>query len=887
MIGEELFAPSDPDGSVLLEPGLRLCAFQVPLQNRQSLWFAPQDGLTILYGKNGTGKSTVIRALSALLCKDRHGVSGLPAKDHISARQFFQLDIDPQAFQIFSELLDGYHGHRRQKLSVPRHLRVHGIHKWVKEGIPNEDTDRFQRSEYDQVTGSRTPDQTFSQWIAEELGGSDHFDDELVDLLAEAGQRLLDKHGPRPWPWTRMLFESIRNKLADDFMTGSWVGVTLDDVNVQLKKYGFDTIVTDEGVLTPTCFEDLDFGALLRLYCFQILHRLDQAMDEIIDADTVDLFCSDAVEIGQISLDDHPLRELIDEPTRLSELLATALKQAIKKPSFWLERLGDEEYCVGLAIPTPVAGAITGSDEAQHLFDFLIYIATAPEPANHSLAVAPWRILLSLEQDIIGESFGLDDRHINESRMNFGGCYPDTRFLALEPGAVRPLAVVNSLPFRAFDLSTEYSPDEVAVQSLVSSLRSGEGLNELSGWDEEAPVGGASVELAELTKRFADVAELVRQFDIGVRDIHVSVSDSLRDWADGRAVRIRFDVIGTHDDDGNARPIAFEKLSGAQRYWVSAAMQIVAARDHRMVTLFLADEPEAGLHERAAHRVFSRLATESQNFFIASHSVSALRQRAASLLHLVHGTGERIYATAVGIGDDVRLAAERLGTSSFDLLAMKRTLVVVEGAHDEVVVQRLLRMSHQSALADHVLVIPARGVKNVAHVADSAIITDFTEMEILAVVDNGRAELFEHVMSTINHLTQAGKTAAEILREAGLHKLHATATPEERFMIDLIVRATERGLAHRVHIFALPTPDIIDLLPIESFGLSQSWEALREEFAKEKPVENFKNWLRKKHKTKISVSAVESSFDDLDSLPDPLVRLLREIEIMCSLTSTT
>jgi len=105
-------------------------------------------------------------------------------------------------------------------------------------------------------------------------------------------------------------------------------------------------------------------------------------------------------------------------------------------------------------------------------------------------------------------------------------------------------------------------------------------------------------------------------------------------------------------------------------------------------------------------------------------------------------------------------------------------------------------------------------------------------------------------------------------------------------MIDLIVRATERGLAHRIRVFAMPAPDIIDLLPAGSFGLTKTWVELRQEFAHENPVENFKNWLRKKHNVKISVTAVAAAFEALDTLPDSLASLLREIEVLCSLNAS-
>jgi len=188
------------------------------------------------------------------------------------------------------------------------------------------------------------------------------------------------------------------------------------------------------------------------------------------------------------------------------------------------------------------------------------------------------------------------------------------------------------------------------------------------------------------------------------------------------------------------------------------------------------------------------------------------------------------------------------------------------------------------ALLDQLLIVPARGVKNVATVADSVVITEFTSLHVLAITDNGRAAKLKDFISKANDALQSGALPGQAIAVSGIRDVDREATFEERVMHDLIERAIHRGMLHRLHIYALPAQDIVDLLPEKSFGLESTWDELREEHRSFPVRMSFKDWLRQEKGVSVSVKSVRKAFDSIDALSAPLQEILNELEIVSSLS---
>jgi hypothetical protein len=314
---------------------------------------------------------------------------------------------------------------------------------------------------------------------------------------------------------------------------------------------------------------------------------------------------------------------------------------------------------------------------------------------------------------------------------------------------------------------------------------------------------------------------------------------------------------------------------------VCAGIQILAATNSATSVVLVADEPDGGLHERAANNVMNVLQSTGLDFIVSSHSVAALRTRDATFHHLERDVNGDVRLTRMSFGEDVLTLAEKFGTTTYDLLSLKRLMVVVEGSHDAVVVNRLLALSGRPHLSDLVLTAPVRGVMNVTSIADSVLLTEFSELNILVVVDNGRESDFQKLVDTLRTMSSEGNTISQ--QKAVVAKARSSSSDvfEERFLFDLLDRAVHRGLLRRLSIFALPTPDIVDLLPPELFGLEQSWEQLRSEYRKDRSSMNFKDWLRESRNVSISEKTIQSALDQSDALDPVLLRLLQEIELAC------
>ena len=129
-----------------------------------------------------------------------------------------------------------------------------------------------------------------------------------------------------------------------------------------------------------------------------------------------------------------------------------------------------------------------------------------------------------------------------------------------------------------------------------------------------------------------------------------------------------------------------------------------------------------------------------------------------------------------------------------------------------------------------------------------------------------------------------GESEKQAIIVSGIPELTRDASPEERFIFDLIERAIHRRIINRLHVFALSVPDIVDLLPENSFGLHSSWPQLRAEHSRSGNRDGFKNWLKAQYGVSISSKTVRKAFDELDKVEGDLKRILDELEIVSSLS---
>lgn len=369
-------------------------------------------------------------------------------------------------------------------------------------------------------------------------------------------------------------------------------------------------------------------------------------------------------------------------------------------------------------------------------------------------------------------------------------------------------------------------------------------------------------------------SNLIRKFDIGISALDFDIK------FDYESVRRRTHPEIRFRTREGSQSIRFEELSSAQKRWTTFLFNILLNEPSKSNTLiFVADEPDSGVHQSASREILEFLASLPCTSLITSHSPTSLRIDSAHLAHLsVASDGERS-VTPPALSKTVAEVATDLGVSPIELLALRRLLVVCEGEHDVAVIESLINCSTIVGIQQRVIVAAAYGVANLQSTAACSIITDYTDLKVLHIADNSNIEELRKIS---DYLRSCPKNMAisKALRGSGIAERRSLASPEDRVMLNILEAIARRKLLSRFHLFGLRKKDIIEYLPEASFGLTDSWTQLRSDYFRFRAEEklNFKDWLRAERSAQISTRKVRRAFNNQGTLNADLRALLDEIE---------
>ena len=286
--------------------------------------------------------------------------------------------------------------------------------------------------------------------------------------------------------------------------------------------------------------------------------------------------------------------------------------------------------------------------------------------------------------------------------------------------------------------------------------------------------------------------------------------------------------------------------------------------------VLLIDEPEAGLHRTAERGVVDLLrdiaAQQDTPILVATHSPEFLRNR-----HVRSFVVERDEKQCVIIDDSFKLIGETAGLyglSRLDVLHFYDTILLVEGRHDEIVLEAMLGEELHDVRA---LVVPLHGGRLLPDAADARILQDFTDHRIVAMVDNVDPEPFKRLLAVARQITPGDCAAFDRSADEVLEGLKAN---EVTFVRRLLRRAFEVGRLERYIPYALRKPDILEYLPPRPFRLDRSWEDLRVEFATQNKVKRFKRWLELSKGANFDDECVFEACRQMDSVPSDFLDLL-------------
>lgn len=337
------------------------------------------------------------------------------------------------------------------------------------------------------------------------------------------------------------------------------------------------------------------------------------------------------------------------------------------------------------------------------------------------------------------------------------------------------------------------------------------------------------------------------------------------------------------DPSGERVPI--DHLSQAQKRWTRFALRLAIATeqpDQPERTVVMVDEPEAALHPTAERFLAAGIDEVAGGLgvqvLLASHSPAFLANSSFRLHHVVRNSAGLAEAVPLTVGYQAEI--ESLGLDRADLLLLSRVFLVVEGRHDELVIDGLIgpELSHHRAA-----ILPMRGGGSaVASVIDARLLFDYTSARLMMVLDNVSGKRIVALWADARKLASDGDLAeARLILDRGLDN----KVSEEKFLKEFCIRALEHGRADRIEVFGLAKADIQEYLPAWPFvgNKAESWEEMRSRYAdyaegytKGKP-QNFKSWIANTYGGKFDDEQFHRALESMDEIPEEFTTLLERV----------
>lgn len=270
-------------------------------------------------------------------------------------------------------------------------------------------------------------------------------------------------------------------------------------------------------------------------------------------------------------------------------------------------------------------------------------------------------------------------------------------------------------------------------------------------------------------------------------------------------------------------------LAAARRYADSADSPLIQEAQRslrpalsllqRQVVIRVFDEPEAHLHpaaQRQAASAIDRLRTRGQNVVIASHSPHFLDLPGWSLVHVQRGDeGTRVDRLPAESGVARSALASQLGVNRGELLAGINGVLIVEGTHDQLMLQRLYGEQLQAA---GLAVLRMFGTSNLLATAELDFLDRYLDVPVIVLLDYTRVDRVDR-----------GRPA----------------TDEEKKLLDLKITCRRRN--RRFHMVGLDRPDVVAYL--SESGVREvaptfpGWSVVVARFEKRRTRPSFKPWL--------------------------------------------
>lgn len=344
------------------------------------------------------------------------------------------------------------------------------------------------------------------------------------------------------------------------------------------------------------------------------------------------------------------------------------------------------------------------------------------------------------------------------------------------------------------------------------------------------------------------------------------------------------------------------------RRWMLRALQVASILSESATPtpykIAIWDEPELGLHptaiENVKYKVFPYLAERGIKLIFSSHSF--VLASAAQKIHKSEWLDTQ-YRYSYPVLKELPFIPEDLlseiGFTKLDLLASIKTLLIVEGKHDKIVLETYFGEDFLGK--ERVRISTLDGANNLMLMPEAEIIMDFLAAKVVILTDGGNKSRLggknDQTLAELNRYLSLndGSSALAVLNQLRSKVVNRSEGDKLLSLIDSILLRSKHddNLLSRFAIYLLEQDDIIhylnpQLVLAPYVGL-KDWPALIAEWKKHKAAEktrnvpfkdrmNEKTFYKKILGAKLSTSNVKTASDALlDVGPIPEFEYLRTV----------
>ena len=371
-----------------------------------------------------------------------------------------------------------------------------------------------------------------------------------------------------------------------------------------------------------------------------------------------------------------------------------------------------------------------------------------------------------------------------------------------------------------------------------------------------------------------EIVEGIADLGLGIDGLRTQLSSKLSDWIFGKGCCL--EARDTHTRDW----FPVSGLSPAQSAVLAIAVQLGEARATSDVVIAIGDEVDNGMHVLATKALYRFISDISDSSYLATHSPVSLSMPSLQRVHVRRKESGGIAIDRWTPSREFTTAAQILGVERTHLLSAISCWLIVEGEHDKAAFEVLLQSGFISDIGHGLThIVASRGHLNAPAVLDSDLLLEFSDAPIIVMLDAAATDLdFSALHTKARDLEAEGLQPSKIVQRLGLEDSRLRLRPESRTLLSILNGAIRRRLVHRIHPVGLKKPDIIQYVPAISFGLSADWPTLFNEYRTANLQVSFKDWLRDAKQARISARAIREAFEDVSSLDDDLAAALMLIE---------